>query len=635
MSAALLEYAIGNTILAMPLAVLAWAIGRNRRNPSVAHLAWVLVLVRLAMPPVALAPWLSIEVPGISAVVAGPEVRATKAAMAPEASAGGPAHSPSASQRAGHRISEHADDGSVSPSRTLGIAPPSVDMWAVLGALWLAGTGVIAVVSIVRIARFRRALHAAAVPAGAAVLQIAERAAASLGMRMRAQIMIASTGAVPFIWWCMGRACIVLPASTVNGLDERELFLVLKHELAHMRRRDHMVRWLDWAVVSWLWWNPLAWIARRGIRANEELACDALVLRTRDTAPSDYGRCLIAVAESISSPVFRAPAQACTMGDGGSLEERIRLIMSDTLRNRPSVSLRSLAVAAAGASMLIAVAHGGTARAGAAGPTQGEAPAAPPPPVAPPAPPAAAPAGGAGNTSDESRTLQATVEGASSLNVYSMNGSITVVRDESAKAMQVTAVVGGAGWSSSVASSDTRKKILDGTTLVAERDSSGRVNVRVNVPPFTNNSPGVKITIRVASLSQVDAETMNGSISVTGDLGKVAAETMNGSVDISGAKGDVKAESMNGRINVSLADGATASVAAETTNGSMALELPASWNGKVEASVVNGKVTADGLSGSWDRSVTGAEFEATVGSAGTAKATLSAVNGSVTIKRPS
>jgi hypothetical protein len=33
--------------------------------------------------------------------------------------------------------------------------------------------------------------------------------------------------------------------------------------------------------------------------------------------------------------------------------------------------------------------------------------------------------------------------------------------------------------------------------------------------------------------------------------------------------------------------------------------------------------------------VTGAEFEATVGSAGTAKATLSAVNGSVTIKRPS
>jgi DUF4097 and DUF4098 domain-containing protein YvlB len=92
---------------------------------------------------------------------------------------------------------------------------------------------------------------------------------------------------------------------------------------------------------------------------------------------------------------------------------------------------------------------------------------------------------------------------------------------------------------------------------------------------------------------------------------------------------------MNGRINVALADGATASVAAETTNGSMALELPASWNGKVEASVVNGKVTADGLSGSWDRSVTGAEFEATVGSAGTAKATLSAVNGSVTIKRPS
>ncbi|MFM8872338.1 MAG: M56 family metallopeptidase [Phycisphaerales bacterium] len=136
----------------------------------------------------------------------------------------------------------------------------------------------------------------------------------------------------------------------------------MTHELAHVRRRDHFVRWLDWAVVAWFWWNPLAWLARRGLRASEELACDALVLRTQDTAARDYGHCLVSVAESMMTPAFRAPAQACTMGDGGSLEERIRLIMSGTLRTRPSAALRTLTLAIAGASMLFGVACAGPAQ---------------------------------------------------------------------------------------------------------------------------------------------------------------------------------------------------------------------------------------------------------------------------------
>ena len=63
MSGLFAEYALGNTLLAAPLALLAWSIGRSRRYPSLAHLAWVLVMVRLAMPPIAALPWLSISLP--------------------------------------------------------------------------------------------------------------------------------------------------------------------------------------------------------------------------------------------------------------------------------------------------------------------------------------------------------------------------------------------------------------------------------------------------------------------------------------------------------------------------------------------------------------------------------------------
>ena len=56
MTLTVLEYALGNALLALPLAALAWLIGRSQRNPSVAHFAWVLVMVGLVMPPSASVP---------------------------------------------------------------------------------------------------------------------------------------------------------------------------------------------------------------------------------------------------------------------------------------------------------------------------------------------------------------------------------------------------------------------------------------------------------------------------------------------------------------------------------------------------------------------------------------------------
>jgi hypothetical protein len=114
MTDAVLEYVIGNSLLALPLAAIAWAIGRGRRNPSAAHLAWVLVLVRLAMPPVASVPGLSIELPGIRAMAGGDTV-------ASPLNAGQPARSvtsgaASADSRA-HAVRSGASSASAAPGR--------------------------------------------------------------------------------------------------------------------------------------------------------------------------------------------------------------------------------------------------------------------------------------------------------------------------------------------------------------------------------------------------------------------------------------------------------------------------------------------------------------------------------------
>ena len=655
MTPTVLEYALGNALLALPLAALAWTIGRTRRNPSVAHFAWLLVMVRLVMPPVATVPWLSIKVPVSDAIVVQPLPPSAAESSAFESRvAEQPMGSADDSAIATASRNEAAAQGSAGLCSELQVAGPIVaHFWTALGLVWLAGTALVIAVSAARLLRFQRMLRAASSPADPRVRRLAERAAAELGMPLRAEIAVIPASTVPFVWSCFGRPRIVLPASIVSEMPDDELLLVLTHELAHVRRCDHLVRWLDWAVVAWLWWNPLAWIARRGLRRTEELACDALVLRTRGAAPHSYGSCLLSVAEALNGPAFRAPAQICTMGDGGSLEERIRFIMSEASSSRPSMPLRVLATAAASASMLAGVAGVASGQEALAAPSaaQQSAPAAPSSASAP------------RDVVRSSRTLEASIEGAKSLHVESINGSIKIVRDDSAKVMQVTAAIDwehaaqvinhvGEGTTiyvvdekTTIATSSPEKRrllsdeekqaLIDSMKLVAEKNSSGRVTVRVELPESEGSRqlPSVGITIRTAALADVHAESMNGAIKTIGDLGSLHVETLNGAIDVSGIASALRAESTNGEVRISLADNAAASVDAECTNGRLVLELPASWNGKVNASTTFGTMVVKDIDGTTTPDLTGASFKGTVGSGNGAVATLDVVNGSIEVRK--
>jgi hypothetical protein len=351
----------------------------------------------------------------------------------------------------------------------------------------------------------------------------------------------------------------------------------------------------------------------------------------------------------LNESAFRAPVQACAMGDGGSLEERIRFIMSGASSSRPSMPLRLFAMAAASVSMLAGVACVSSGQGGLAAPSSA-------PRSAPAAPSSASAPQDADRTS---RTLQASIEGATSLHVESLSGSIKIVRDDSAKVMQVTAVIDwgdftqgtnewtvvnvgngttitvGQGTQRSRLSAAQRKELIDSAKLVAEKDSSGRVTVRVELPEADGwrQLPAVNITVRTAALIDVHAESMNGAIDTAGDLGKLHVETVNGEINVSGIASALQAESMNGQVRISLADSAAASVDADCTNGRIVLELPASWSGEVNASTIHGRVDTKGIDGTTDRDLVGASFEGKVGSGNGAVATLDVVNGSIEVRK--
>jgi beta-lactamase regulating signal transducer with metallopeptidase domain len=123
------------------------------------------------------------------------------------------------------------------------------------------------------------------------------------------------------------RPRLLLPAGMVEMLDRDELRYVFLHELAHLKRRDIAVNWLMAALQLMHWFNPLIWYAFYRMRADREIACDALVLsRTQPGESKSYGRTIVSLLERFSAARRRLPAVVGILEDKSQLRRRITMI---------------------------------------------------------------------------------------------------------------------------------------------------------------------------------------------------------------------------------------------------------------------------------------------------------------------
>src|SRR5262245_19904225 len=153
--------------------------------------------------------------------------------------------------------------------------------WTMVGYLltgiWTSGAAVWFVTAMVRLARFQRLLRFAR-PAPTGVQDRAAELAWKLGLGRCPEVAIVPGLVPPMVCMAVGRPKIYLPGELLHSLDATERDTLLAHELAHLRRRDHWVRWLEILVQGAFWWYPLVPVIRRQIRACEEECCDALVI---------------------------------------------------------------------------------------------------------------------------------------------------------------------------------------------------------------------------------------------------------------------------------------------------------------------------------------------------------------------
>lgn len=312
---------IGATKLAVSIALagVVWIVHRRVDRPAVSYPLWLMVLVTLLVPAVISLPVLPRE-PMVAPTVAATVPAAVAAAGAP-----------------GVVFAEVAAD----PAAGLSLA---AFLQRALAILWLVGTAGLLGWTVVRTIRFRRTLKKAVRPAPSWLHQQAAAVGRDLGLSRIPALCITKARVTPMVWWSGARVRMLVPSFLLTDAGTEELRAVLAHELAHVRRRDHLVRWLEWLACAVFWWNPVAWWARHWLRIAEESCCDQLALAAGKSCPKIYARALLRVVANASQPPgFRSPLPASAFGGVGrtkALEKRIRMIVSANTRSRAPRWLR-------------------------------------------------------------------------------------------------------------------------------------------------------------------------------------------------------------------------------------------------------------------------------------------------------
>lgn len=124
------------------------------------------------------------------------------------------------------------------------------------------------------------------------------------------------------------RPRLLLPLDFEDRFTPEERAWVLAHEAMHARRHDNAVRLLAALLQTLAWFNPLLWWALPALRQDQELACDAALLRQQPGQWRRYAQALLKTDPQFTVPAV--PIAASAWQHTHPLKERIAMLKSDS-----------------------------------------------------------------------------------------------------------------------------------------------------------------------------------------------------------------------------------------------------------------------------------------------------------------
>ncbi len=145
--------------------------------------------------------------------------------------------------------------------------------------------------------------------------------AQQVGLRKTPSLLISLKADIPMaIGWL--KPVILIPASMISGLAPAQLDMLILHELAHIRRHDYLVNFIQTLVETLLFFHPcVRWISKQ-MRNEREYCSDDIAVTIAGDAIA-YAHTLADTATICSKHRHHAIPTMAMAASGGDLKQRV------------------------------------------------------------------------------------------------------------------------------------------------------------------------------------------------------------------------------------------------------------------------------------------------------------------------
>lgn len=212
----------------------------------------------------------------------------------------------------------------------------------ILTCVWLTGMVLWLGRSLYQQRQFLGLIAADSEPAEPATVAETQRIAKQLGIKRVPDVRASLLCSGPLVTG-LTKPVILLPMWFEEDYEAAERRDALVHELMHLKRRDLWAFQAARIIAATQWFNPLAHVALKAFRTDQEAACDADVIARAKLSPAAYGRTLVKAARLARPSDRRIAAASLTLAH--PIKERLIMMTHPTPTLRSRLMGGTLAVA--------------------------------------------------------------------------------------------------------------------------------------------------------------------------------------------------------------------------------------------------------------------------------------------------
>ncbi len=419
--------------------------------------------------------------------------------------------------------------------------------------LWIVGALLVATRFVLDLLAIRRLRRAIAIPLSPALAARVSKMKYSLGMRNAATIVVSPDVEVPLVLGVLS-PLVLVPSRLVSALDERDIEMLVAHELAHVERRDYAVNIGQVILEIVFFFHPVTWWLSGRVREEREHCCDARAVEITGDGDDVRKRYIAALLVAEEARSVAAPRLAPS-ASRGSLLRRAREVLEHRANGSVGAKAYGTGVIIAGTLGILFVA--------------------PQPSLA---------SAKAVLKAADSQIWRGRLPRDGWLRVRNLIGDV-IVQPASSNQIEVDAL-GLRRPATALSFVTTRQE--DGVTVCAVRvgvdcDENGNV---LHLAPSELYSDSATLVVRVPDGVNLLLASSDGDLTVTGRPDAVHAQTGRGKITVRGAGGSVEAATGGGTVRVANAGG---DVVVRSSGGAVSLDNVA---GDIEVRASSGDIDA-------------------------------------------